>query len=268
MGRKHEERVLRSLDRAADAVVLLDSNMRVQYVNDAACGLSGYRREEVLGRSYGEFFVDFDLDPARVARELDELGSGRFTRPVRRADGAVITVEHNVIALGDGSYLGVGHDMTPQEEAKAALRESEEHLKAVTETVRSGLVIRDRQQRPFWFNQAACEMFGYTRQEFANLTLDHLIVSDDLGRAEERFSARLDGELGSSRARLRARRKDGEVIDVEISSVPLQARRRSRGGTGGASGRSWKSWRSSGRSRRPRTKSPASSRRPRTRWSS
>ena len=222
IAREQEERFLRALDRAADAVVLVGSDMRLQYVNDAACRLSGYRREEMLGRSYGEFFVNFDLDPARAAHELDELGSGRFVRRMRRADGKELTVEHNVVALGDGTYLGVAHDMTPQGEAKAALRESEEHLKAVTETVRSGLVIRDRQQRPIWFNQAACEMFGYTREEFANLTLDHLIVSDDPGRAKERFSARVDGELGNGRARLRARRKDGQVINVEISSMPFK----------------------------------------------
>ena len=214
--RSSDQRFRRALDRSSDAAVLVDSEMRITYLNDAGCELSGYQREDVLGRSYGDFFVDSEFDARRAVHQLEELGTVRFTQPVRRADGAVITVEHNVIALGDGTYLGVAHDITPKLESERALRESEERFRAAIDTMQNGLIVIDARQRPVMVNHAFCELVGYTEQEILRSALSPMIIHpDDRPWVRERGEAILAGDYAETRDRCRLVRKDGEIVHVE-----------------------------------------------------
>lgn len=218
------ERFRRSLDRSADAAVILNSRFEIAYINDAGVALSGYERDEVMGRFYGEFWVGFELDPEAAQEQLEELGSVRFTRDAARKDGSIVTVEHNVIALGDGSYLGVARDLTPAIEAETELRVSEEQFRAVVATVQNALVIIGDQQRPIMVNEALSQMLGYTEDEMLAFADANLMVHpDDRRQVAEATDAILVGKAETSEFSTRLMRKDGTAIEVEglLSAFPL-----------------------------------------------
>ena len=219
--RVSDERFRRALDRSSDAVVIVDSEMRITYVNDAGCALSQYPREEVLGRCYSDFFVDFKFDVERAIRRIDELGTVRFTREVRRSEGAVITVEHNVIALGDDSYLGVAHDITPRLESERAVVESEERLRTVFETVRSGLMVAGRDGIPILTNRAATDLFGYSREQLLRTPVESLIEPEFRAIVGQNIATRMSGEPAPEQYQIQMRRADGKVIDVDVRAAPF-----------------------------------------------
>jgi PAS domain S-box-containing protein len=104
-------------DLLPDAVLHLDADRRVTAVNDAACALTGYRRDDILGRTIEEL-----LDPRRVdGQQVWAHGWHRSTQlrsvaripeqrvKLRTASGAEVTalVTGRYARDGDGTLRGV-----------------------------------------------------------------------------------------------------------------------------------------------------------------
>jgi PAS domain S-box-containing protein len=200
--------------------VILNQRFEVTYINDAALALSGYEPDEVLGHSYGEFWPGFELDAERAARQLEELGSIRFRRDDRRKDGSFIAIEHNVIALGDGSYLGVAHDLTAAVEAENELRQSEERFRRTLERGPDAAVIFNADLRIEYANDAVLELLGTTRAELIGWTVD----DDWLNTADrERLPVELQElqRTGSRQVIREVSRPDRSLITAEHNLTPL-----------------------------------------------
>lgn len=82
-----------AVDTAALAVFVFEDDEHYVAVNDAACELSGYTREELL-----ELPVrGLAADPEQTLQNLKRVASGRRTHGsarMRRKDGTVIEVEY------------------------------------------------------------------------------------------------------------------------------------------------------------------------------
>jgi len=83
-----------SVDRAYDEVFWLDFDGNILYVNDAACRVTGYTREELLGMKI--YSLDPDLRPElwnQVIVDLRRQGTLFFTTHHRKKDGNILNVE-------------------------------------------------------------------------------------------------------------------------------------------------------------------------------
>ena len=63
-------------------------------------------------------------------------------------------------------------------------------------------------------NEAACRKYGWTRDEFRQLTLRHFQPDDEIGRDDDPFGGLVADVFAAGN--WRHRRKDGSVIDVEV----------------------------------------------------
>lgn len=82
-----------ALDTAALAVFVFEDHEHYVAVNDAACELSGYTRQELLDLPLRRLAAD----PKRTLRNLERVASGKRTAGsarMRRKDGTVIDVEY------------------------------------------------------------------------------------------------------------------------------------------------------------------------------
>ncbi|MCO1653672.1 SpoIIE family protein phosphatase [Pseudonocardia humida] len=118
--RESEQRYRLLVERASDAIWLSDEHGRYVEVNEAACELLGYSREQLLQMS-GEDLVRAP-DRERLAALPGRLADGRALTEVwelRRADGSTVPVEVSTRSAGRGRRQSIGRDITARLRAEA-----------------------------------------------------------------------------------------------------------------------------------------------------
>ncbi|ROP41744.1 SpoIIE family protein phosphatase [Saccharothrix texasensis] len=125
--RAHADRALRDseqrhrllVERATDAIWVLDHELRFVEVNQAACALLGQGRDDLVGRAVGDLVVPGALD--RLTRLTADLSAARVVTEVwglRRPDGTVVEVELSIQATPTG-VQAIGRDVTERQRAEA-----------------------------------------------------------------------------------------------------------------------------------------------------
>ena len=105
---------LSMLRTAMDAVWLLDAQGRILEVNDAACLMLGYSREELLGKTPGDLeAVESQAETRAHFALILQKGSDLFESVHRRRDGTTLPVEVSATHLPDtGQFVAYVRDMT------------------------------------------------------------------------------------------------------------------------------------------------------------
>jgi PAS domain S-box-containing protein len=152
------------------AVLAFDAGGAVIEFNPAAEKLSGFRRDEVLGRAMGDFMVPERSRPRfrEHIRTFIETGDPEeFTGPMRigtlHADGTERTVELTPVQITLGGatvFTGFMRDLTEIERSHAALADQTERLNCLIATAIPGLLITDEQGRITNVSQSFGAMFG------------------------------------------------------------------------------------------------------------
>jgi PAS domain S-box-containing protein len=104
----------------------------------------------------------------------------------------------------------------------AALRQSEEHYRLLTESALTGVyLIQDRQFK--YVNPALASIFGYRVEEIIEkLSPTDLTAPGDRAQVAENIRKRVAGEIRDLRYSFRGLRKDGAFIDVEVHGVLVE----------------------------------------------
>ena len=132
---EHRERHTAIIRSAMDAYWMIDHEGRFLDVNDAACILLGYSREELLSMKVSDVeAMERPEDVADHIRRVVESGYDRFETRHRRKDGSTIDTEVSVkfIDVKGGQFYAFIRDITERkraEERKIARLIEEERLK-------------------------------------------------------------------------------------------------------------------------------------------
>ena len=111
-----------------------------------------------------------------------------------------------------------------------ALREREEKMRSILRAAPIGIgVVVDRVFKDV--NQRFCDLTGYTREELINKSARMVYPSEEEYQFVGREKYRQIADRGTGAVETRFRRKDGRVIDVWLSSAPLDISDVSRGVT-------------------------------------
>jgi PAS domain S-box-containing protein len=143
--RKEHERALaeraRLLDLSSDAIMVRDGADRITYWNRSACDLYGYSREEAIGRVTHELFrTEYPEPLEHICEQLHRDGRWSGELVHRRKDGTKIVVVSRWALDTDGRgsqncVLETNNDVTQQKQNDKALRESEERLRALSNSL-------------------------------------------------------------------------------------------------------------------------------------
>jgi PAS domain S-box-containing protein len=165
-------------------------------------------------------------DVVRKWMQIKEAGvADEMSFPLRGRDGRMRPFHTRVVPLRDASgrivrWFGTNTDISEQSENEARLRTRDEQWREVFELAGDGIFITDAEGRLLEANDAACAMAQRTRDELLATS-----VWDLIDRGEHDALADARGSPTSVRD-WRLRRKDGTLVDIEVSSRQLSDGRR------------------------------------------
>jgi len=167
--RKANERIMRltqfSVDRSADAVIWINIDGRIVYANQAACGLLGYSRGDLLGKEVFEIDCSFDAENwGEQWRRIGEAGSVNFESIYRISDGTDVVVEvlFNYLDYENSEYIcSFSRDITTRKKVEGELKK----LSQAIERSPSVVVITNREGIIEYVNPVFTEVTGYTLNE-------------------------------------------------------------------------------------------------------
>ncbi|MFA4861404.1 MASE3 domain-containing protein [Methanoregula sp.] len=150
--RESEQKFRDIFNNTTDAIHIHEINAdgtpgRFTDVNDVACRMLGYTREEMIAKTPFDITTDHHNPPLeRVIEEQRMSGTARFETEHRAKDGTIIPVEvntHIVTIQGTKVMLGVVRDITKRKKAEVLLKHYSEELelevKARTEELSTSL---------------------------------------------------------------------------------------------------------------------------------
>jgi diguanylate cyclase (GGDEF)-like protein/PAS domain S-box-containing protein len=228
--RESEERYRAVMEQSVETIYLFDAHTKQVLESNAAFRrLMGYSEEELLGMRIYDF-IDHekeDID-AHVRRSLEEERRHIGERRYCRKDGSVLLVETSATVIpyaGKTAICAVSRDVTERREAEEALKESEERYRTVVEQSAESIWLFDpHTKQVLQSNTAFQQMLGYSAQELANMTNYDFVAHEreDIDSAVRRVVQERRGFSGERKYR----RKDGSVLDVEVSGtvIPYKGR--------------------------------------------
>jgi PAS domain S-box-containing protein len=212
-------------------VVLLDEQGRVVFWNAAAERLSGISAEEALSKQF-LFWETVCPDPqyrAHVRKQLDERRSGKpgdfvMDFAVQGAGCDCRLLEWRIKPwrfedIGTMGLLLMGRDVTEIRRIEGELRESERRYAAAFLQTRAPMLLIDPASgRVLDCNEAALELYGYSREEMLHLT------NRDFNTASpEEIRKAMDQALSLRKNNFifHHRLKNGELRVVEVYCSPM-----------------------------------------------
>jgi two-component system, cell cycle sensor histidine kinase and response regulator CckA len=178
----HRESHFRSvLDALQDSYFQTDLEGRFIQLSPSAAKMCGYSSvDELVGQLTTILYAD-PRDRDRLLEAVRKKGFvGDRVGQGRRKDGSTFWASVNAQVWFDerGQFAGVEgvvRDITQRMAASQALAASEARYRALFQNAAEGIIAIDANTREFlFFNPALCRMFGYSPEEFRNLTCDDI----------------------------------------------------------------------------------------------
>jgi PAS domain S-box-containing protein len=220
---RESEQRFRSLTEAAVDGVLIHEQGIVVDANPSFCRMFGYELAELIGRN----LVDMIVRPERrevIRSQVQSDSVALYEAEAVRKDGSTVVVE---VSARPATYRGrevrvvAVHDITERKRAEAALRESEERFRNLSEAALDGVLIHENGV-VIDANPSLCRMFGYTLEELVGRNILEFVVAP-----ESRELAINNIRSGSTAPyEVAGFRKDGTKVVVEVAGRPAVYRGR------------------------------------------
>lgn len=227
--KKSKERFELIAEVTSDVIWDHDFNSNITWGNKNLYALYGAEPESVA-ISFEMFINQIHPDErAGIKLRLDKAIKNRVSNVVEQfrfkvADGTyrIFTDRSYIKYTDDGQpirILGAMMDITEREKAQKTILESEEKFRTIVEQASDGIFIADKDTRFTEVNTSGCQITGYTLEELKKMKIVDLIPAEDLEHMPMQITNLKAGESITNERRLK--RKDGVVINVEISAKIL-----------------------------------------------
>ncbi|MDH7597310.1 MAG: PAS domain S-box protein [Methanothrix sp.] len=208
-------------------VCRFDHDGVLTFVNENYCNYFGFRREDIVGRSFLEMIPEDEREAVLerfrgLTRErpyvtyTHRVKRGEEIRWQRWTDRAIFGQNGEVI-----EYQSLGEDITAEKNMDDALRESEHRFRVLAESTAAGIAIM-RDERFVYVNRAGEEMSGYSRDELIGAPVWMVVHPEDAAWLKKMYSRKLRGEPTPPRYEFRIITKNGDVRWVEYASGTLE----------------------------------------------
>lgn len=213
-------------DTTSAAILLYDEDDRIFYANPACAAITGFSREELLGKSLWDL-VDPEFHPAiharRAARRRGEPVPTRATMRVVTRDGSERWVDYNAgFADIGGRHIAIGtaFDVTPHTEAQAAIRQERDFSEALLSSLPGVFYLYTDDLQFLRWNRNFEQVLGYSADEIRALSPLDLFTGADRELLAQRIAEVF--AKGSSDVEAEFTTKDGGRVPFYLTGKSIQ----------------------------------------------
>ncbi|MDX2127759.1 MAG: PAS domain S-box protein [Chloroherpetonaceae bacterium] len=228
--KKAEERISKSewqfrsvFDNAAVGIVFAQDN-RILNVNAGFEEIIGYSKDELIHLDWRTITFSEDLEKELLL--LSEMREGKrknYTLEKRfiHKNGSIVWTEITASMFYDeyASPLGVvvAKNITAQKEAESLLREKQNQLQLIFDTVFIGICLTDETGMFIDVNSSFCKTYGYSREELIGNHFTILVPTKERLKLSGIYESFIKGDIhfGGEWMLLR---KDGELRRIHVTS--------------------------------------------------
>ena len=223
--RASEERFRVTFEEAPVGMVIGVGDGVVVKANRAACRMTGYTEEELIGQHVRDLTYpeDRELSGPFVKRLMaGEIPSFTLEKRYLRKDGQPFWARATTAAARGPDRtiafaLGVVEDITERRQTQEALRRSHEQLQTIYDGIIEGLLITDIEtKRIRRVNSSFCRMLGYDEEELLRKSIPDLHPSVEVVNDLQRFQAAAEDRVSINEDRP-VIRKDGSIFHADIT---------------------------------------------------
>ncbi len=210
-----------------DAVIVTRlSDGCVVSANEAFASMTGYTRDEVIGRTLMELRIwKSDQDRRRFREQMEGFGRCENLEFIfgKKDGGSFVglvsgrTFEY----AGTQHILSVTHDISSRKEVETALRESETKFREMADLLPQIVFETDAQGRLTYVNRQAYPICGYAETDnLIGVSTIEFYAPEDRPRAIENIKKRVESlPMGNNEYRIV--RKDGSTFPALVYSSPI-----------------------------------------------
>lgn len=229
--RKNDEETLRLSESrfrdvalsTSDFVWEIDAQGRYTYCSKKVIDVLGYTSSEIIGKtpfdlmhpeeieSHSAIFKDIVQNKKPIV-DLENLNIAKNGSSVMLLTNGVPVLDKEGNLLG---FRGVNKNITHQKQA-------EEEYRAIIQTAVDGFWIINSSGEIIDVNNAYCEMIGYSRDELLSKKISDIEAIEKPEEIAKRIKTIIT--TGSARFEATHRRKDGTLMDVQVSTQFSKAR--------------------------------------------
>jgi hypothetical protein len=190
-GRRELDNQKFALDQHA-IVSITDVDGNILYANDLFCAVSGYARDELLGRNHR--LINANHHPqAFFANLWQTISAGKVWRGEirnRHKNGELYWVSATIVPLlgGDGrvaQYIAIRTDITERKAIEAELEDQLRFVEVLLEATPTALYLKDRSGHFVRFNRAFETLIGIDRSDWIGKTVFDVSDADAAAREHE-----------------------------------------------------------------------------------
>ena len=213
----------------ADPVVIIDSKGKFLAVSDKAEEVTGYKREELIGKNFLKTTMVTKKSKVFLIKNLIKRMSGVQLKPyeieVITKDGEVIPSEINatkVDYMGEPADMVVFRDVRERKKSEKLLRESEEKFRNLAEES-PNIIFIVKNKNIVYTNNKFKEIIGYDKDELNKSNFDFLkIITSENNKLKDKNLKRNRTSKDISPYEYSFIIKNGKKIDTIITTKSIK----------------------------------------------
>jgi PAS domain S-box-containing protein len=184
-------------ETASDGIITIDENSTILFVNRATEKIFGYSRDELMGHSLTMLMPEY-LRHVHRAGLTRYISSGQrhisweaVELPGLHKNGSELPLELSFgesVEGGKHFFTGIVRDITERKRAEEALRQSEEHLRALIENAADIITVLNRDGTRQYVSPSVERSTGYTPEELIGKNPFEIVHPDDVADLRQLFT--------------------------------------------------------------------------------
>lgn len=226
----YSDKTFRSLiEQSDDAIQLVTPKGEVLYSSDSVKQVIGYTPDELQGVSVGPYLHPDDV--ALFEEQWKKLLAKQGARieleyRVKHKDGSWVWVEtratNHIKTPGIEALVGNFRNITDRKQTEERLRESEEQYRQLVDRSPEAIAVHAH-GKIVYVNKVGLELIGAKSvDDVVGKSLMQFVHPDSLKLVQQRIKAMIVEQKPTDTAQEKFVRLDGQVIDVEVVSLPVR----------------------------------------------